>query len=206
MPFTIRNDATGQLLQLEGQPAAGMEIPGFTFLGQGGIEQFGGPMPFHQGLIQTIGQVAGLFQQSGGTAPPAPTVSGVAGDLIQQATCALFPSLQQCQGMFPNTMPNPFQDVATIVQQANCLPAGPCPPGKQLRSVKARSATTICAKKPRMNVLNPRALRRAAKRLGGFQKEVRSVEKIINKALPRRTARRASTSRCGTCRQSPCGC
>jgi len=203
MPFTIRNDATGQLLQLEGTPAAGMAMPGFTFVGVGGIEDFGGPVPFHSG-VPDIGQFNNLFQT---TTPSVPaTVPGVAGDLIQQGICALFPSLSQCQGVFPNTLTNPFQSTSPTVQLPGCPPTAPCPPGRQLRSVKARSASVVCAKKPRMNVLNPRALRRAAKRLGGFQKEVKSVERIINKALPRKAPRRASSSKCGTCRQSPCGC
>jgi len=203
MPFTVRNDLTGELFELPDQPAAGMSLPGFTIVNRGEISNFGGQVPFHSNVVD-IGQFRGLFQTTPQTLP---TVPGVAGDLLNQGICALFPGLSSCEGVFPNNLPNPFQStVPPTTLLAPCPPTGPCPPGKELRTIKARAASTICAKKPRMNVLNPRALRRAAKRLGGFQKEVKAVEKIINKALPRKTARRASSGRCGTCRQSPCGC
>jgi|SRR5262245_22905433 len=41
----------------------------------------------------------------------------------------------------------------------------------------------ICCAKPRMNVLNPRALSRAARRLAGFQKFAGRVDKLITRQL-----------------------
>lgn len=57
-------------------------------------------------------------------------------------------------------------------------------------------------KRRRMNVANTRALRRSMRRLKGFHRLAGRVEQ----QLARSGSRRRRSTRCGTCRKSPCVC
>jgi hypothetical protein len=60
-------------------------------------------------------------------------------------------------------------------------------------------------KRRRMNVANTKALRRGLRRLKGFERLSHRVSAQLGRAA--RTGRRGRTStRCGTCRRSPCTC
>jgi hypothetical protein len=58
----------------------------------------------------------------------------------------------------------------------------------------------------RMNPLNPHALRRATRRLAGFQKFQRRTEKVLRRLAPPQHRRPAGRQWCNSCGKSPCSC
>lgn len=93
------------------------------------------------------------------------------------------------------------------------LLGGPCPPGRVLRRVSL--GRDKCIKKPHMNVLNPHALSRSTRRVSGFLKRVRNVEKAIRHSMAgtgvihakqRRSSGRAGCFTCGARTARSCSC
>lgn len=56
-----------------------------------------------------------------------------------------------------------------------------------------------------MNPLNPKALRRATRRLASFNNFAKDTQRELARLAPPRR-RSAGSSYCGTCRKNPCGC
>jgi len=106
---------------------------------------------------------------------------------------------------------NPVQapGVPTLRVNATACPVTYTPGGKLVhqhlrkQQVKARrSAVTQCVSNRHMNSLNPKALKRATRRLNGFMHHVKTAQRAIHKALGHTvtTPRRQSTRRgCVTC-------
>lgn len=90
------------------------------------------------------------------------------------------------------------------------LLTGACPPGRKLRRIAY--GRDICVRKPRMNPLNPKALKRATSRLAGFHKFAAHAEKEMAAAFrkggfhPAARARISKGGRCGTCQKNKCSC
>ncbi len=115
--------------------------------------------------------------------------------------CGLFPSL--CGNGVAS--PLGFQENGGPV--FTNLFTGECPPGRVRRTRKPTLGRDICAKKPRMNPLNPRALVRATRRLASFNKFAKKTSRELAKlAPPRRRVATARGGRCVTCATSPCAC
>ena len=100
-----------------------------------------------------------------------------------------------------------MQQNGTAAPKAGLI-TGACPPGMRRKTVSL--GRDICVRKPRMNVLNPKALRKATSRISGFHKFAVSAEKQMAAAFRKGGFRARTTSsssgRCGTCRKSKCSC
>src|SRR5262245_54599438 len=105
----------------------------------------------------------------------------------------------------PGVIPN----IGTMqVQAYACPPQTVVRPDGSIRTIRMklnRAGQCVPAKRPSMNVLNPKALLRAGRRLGGFQKFAKKADKLINKQL-RGAGARVTKRGCGTCGKSKCGC
>lgn len=93
------------------------------------------------------------------------------------------------------------------------LLGGACPPGRVLRRIHL--GRDKCVKKPRMNMCNQHALRRATARLRGFFNLVKHAEKAVRHslgpALPKHHARQRISTRfpcagCGARSSRSCNC
>lgn len=85
---------------------------------------------------------------------------------------------------------------------------GTCPPGRVRKTVAW--GRDICIKKPTMNPLNPKALRRATTRISRFHAFAQKAEKEMAKAFRKggfhvSTGSRSRT-KCGTCKKTACSC
>src|SRR5262245_17420660 len=100
--------------------------------------------------------------------------------------------------------------VPTLRVNATACPVTYTPGGKLVhqhlrkQQVKARkSAVTQCVTNRHMNSLNPKALKRATRRLNGFMHHVKTAQRAIHKALghtvsaPRRQSARRGCVTCG---------
>lgn len=119
--------------------------------------------PFLGDIVKGIG---GIAKTVGGFIPgPIGTVARAAGGLLAPGRPRILPP----------AMPG------------GIMPFGPGPPGPALgRRVMGQR------KRPRMNPLNPKAVRRATRRLTSFSREVKKVEKALRRIAPatRRSAPR----------------
>lgn len=95
-------------------------------------------------------------------------------------------------------------------QQSIVVNARNCPVGYHQPKTYGKSggSKNPCIRNRHMNVLNPKALMRATRRLGGFYQFAKKTEKLIQKSFSKagvHGARRIA-SKCGTCRKTRCSC
>jgi hypothetical protein len=155
--------------------------------------------------------MAGMAPEVGSAiVPGAGSIAGAIGRVLGRAgaavgigtaACAVFPSLPGCGGSAVTPVTSQVAQVPSGPAPKASLILGSCPPGRVRR--KVAWGRDICARRPHMNVLNPHALRRAARRIGGFQKQVRSIEKLVNASMKTSGARR---TRCVSCKKTRCSC
>jgi len=123
--------------------------------------------PFLGGIIRGIGRVAGGFISGG----PLGAVGGLVGALRGGP-----PTQIQARRLPPAAMFPQFQQQPVSRRGSPRLPAG-------------RPASRLPGDAPRrrrMNPLNVKALRRSTRRLAGFQREAKKVEKQLRKIAPQR--------------------
>jgi len=159
-----------------------------TLLPGGGVMPFGN-FPFGLGGSYTTPQIPSVIPPIVGGA-----AAGVAGAITQEMICAVFPSLcGSGAGTFPSAVPQagPYSLGVQVY---------PCPPGRKLK------ADGTCAKRRSMNMLNPHALKRAARRLAGFNSFAQKTEKELSKIVRSKTRVRSGRSGCGTCGKAKCSC
>jgi len=85
------------------------------------------------------------------------------------------------------------------VQDGFVMGPGGCPTGKIVEVAAHQRVIPLDRfgrPRRRIDVLNTRALARATRRLGGFQKRARRVEKQLSKIAPRSRSRRRSKGTC----------
>lgn len=104
----------------------------------------------------------------------------------------------------PPAGPSPFPPVVVTGCNSpvatNQLGQMCCPPGHKVstrRDPRTGQVTTCCVKRRRMNPLNPKALSRATRRLSGFTRRVKAVEKQLRKLAPPSRRRAPSRKNCG---------
>jgi hypothetical protein len=103
-----------------------------------------------------------------------------------------------------------LQDTTAVTKAPKAtLITGACPPGRVVR--KIAYGRDICIRKPKMNPLNPKALRRATTRISRFHHFAVAAEKEMAAAFrkggfhPGRAVARIG-GKCGSCRKSKCSC
>jgi hypothetical protein len=155
---------------------------------------------------------ASLFQTSAGGALSSgglwSDIEAAAQKLGLESTAMAGPGGGGAAGLAELIFPGLMQSVGPAPKAS--LITGSCPPGRRRRTVKARVilGRDICARKPRMNVLNPKALARSVRRLAGFQTFATRTEKVIQHSFRKAGVHpvRRIGGRCGTCRKSKCSC
>lgn len=101
-----------------------------------------------------------------------------------------------------------LQSTSAPAPKAGLL-TGSCPPGRVVR--KIAYGRDICIRKPKMNPLNPKALRRATTRISRFHHFAVQAEKEMAAAFrkggfhPGRAVARTG-GKCGSCRKTKCSC
>jgi len=125
--------------------------------------------PFLGGLIKGIGRVAGGFLSGGPLGAIGGLVGAIRGGPPTQITGVRPRGL--ATGPLPFVAPRP---VSPIPRGMAAAPRQPGQPGRRRR----------------MNPLNVKALRRSTRRLAGFQREAKKVEKQLRKIAPQRKSSR----------------
>lgn len=179
---------------------------------------------YRSNLILDQGNELGGFGGFGGTDWPGFTNTGgnvldfpsdpfgvdVGGGFLNLPPISLnFPSLPSASTDLLNALSNAAGITSTQKAPKQPLLGGACPPGRIVRHQKGRN---ICMKKPHMNVLNPHALSRASRRVSGFMKRVKTVEKSLRHAFagsaiaPHRRQTRGGCIGCGAKSRRACTC
>ncbi len=128
--------------------------------------------PFLGGLIKGIGRVAG-------------GVLGVAGGLLPGPIGGIARGLGTL--LVPKRRPPPALQV--LQQPRGGIPGFPVSAAPPRPAGKARMPG-VAPRRRRMNPLNVKALRRSTRRLAGFQREAKKVEKQLRKIAPQRRSSR----------------
>ena len=164
--------------------------------------------------VKPVAGIADLFVSTGQAFLQNNLNSLVQGPAIPAETAALEGVVGKIlQGLGIHSVTQGVESILGIGGQSSVQEApkaslimGTCPPGRVRR--KVAWGRDICAKKPTMNPLNPKALRRATTRMARFHAFAEKTEKEIQKSFRKagvHSARRTS-SRCGTCRKTRCSC
>ena len=128
--------------------------------------------PFLGGIIRGIGRAAGGFLRGGPL--------GAIGALLPPA-----PREIAARRLPPGPLP--------FLQQGPLPPTAfpmPRPPRGGARPTRAPRMPGEPSRRRRMNPLNVKALRRSTRRLAGFQREAKKVEKQLRKIAPQRRSSR----------------
>lgn len=196
----IDADQSAQLLVQSNMPVS-MDEGG---VGGGGM----GPIDYFNSLGSDWGNIPGLIAPEFSSLQGPMTIPEVLGGIGKASTiyqggvaiaCGLFPSLCGDSGQAMTSSQGPPPKAGLIT--------GSCPPGRVRRTVAY--GRDVCVRKARMNVLNPKALNRAARRMSGFHAFAVKAEKELQKVV-RKSGYRGQTKRvggkCGVCRKTSCSC
>lgn len=199
-PYTPQQDISSIVAQTQGLPVGGTNIwDAIAKVGSAAVQTFLTPSPQANvpGLPSGVEQI---LREVGVAVPPQPSWS-----LAQQAIMA-------------NALPARCATTAGMAGLPCVVHQGGPYKGKLVKSNRRRKVKlvpdgqgsftpVICCSPRRMNPLNPRALRRAAVRLGRFQHIASTVEKMIARAVKTRHRSRRSfgAPRSSRCLPARCG-
>lgn len=149
-------------------------------------ERLAGGDPFLRGFVSNLPPVPGDSDTGGLTGVIIDILGGVIGGRgpfppqLPTAPTGMIPQLPGAPGSLPRLPQNgDFTLGGAIPSPSSCLPGGgpinPCCSGFHLDKTQG----VRCVRNRRMNPLNPRALRRATRRLKGFERAVKTTRKQL---------------------------
>lgn len=177
------------VLQKAAKVATGGKPTGF-----GGLGSLSSILPIVSGFLPpgvggAVNALTGLISGAGGgkgkgSSPQAGGLPAIIGPIISRVLPSTVPSLPRIVGPTAGGVVGGL--VGNLLGGGGGAVTGACPSGYHL----AKDGSGRCVRNRRMNSLNPRAFRRAVRRLKGARRFAREVEKVFPR--PRRAPARST--------------